>query len=650
MKKILLYTVISISLSSCAYLEEERNAAISDPFATEETIEAQTRGVMRTLDSSVGFTGEMHEMAYSGSGIIHWSNSATTTHLTSTDWTSNLKFCTFANHSKTGYFFQHLYTVIDRCNSIMEGLPASKVNSNFKKEIEGEARFMRAWAYFYLVRMWGDVPLRLKKNDMTTLNVDRTKYDAVYVQIVRDLEAAYQQMRSPERAEEAAPGEGRPNKYAALAYLSTVYTTLGSLLHSPDDNFWDNDNPARRPDFSQLGLDKDNQELASQQAYTKALEYAEMIIPGTATHIAGCRYKLATNFGDLFKWTRGYTTADGTDCWNIPERIFVYNITNEGSTSILARRTLPQYPEGTMDVSARDGNYSRTRPCRWVFQHWCETYPGSKGSAYSYNYVVSPGDTVIIQTPGSKDIYVSSKDPRLDLSFFHTSYIRLDTEKKQYIYPYRSYLVTDPSLVYSDPYLKKYLSPVYNYTPGEADIYMMRLTEIYLNAAEAAARIGQEAKAYEYIEALHKRARTSVPAGQDVSIMPSWTAGQFATTDELVNAIFWERIYEQIGEAHEWYDTHRFGAGWLVENISKPKNAFLNLKEQAGTGVKDQYGLEPYRSKKYDVTYKELLYGKAEKIYPEDVNEARKGLLCELPQSETDYNSAIKNKQNDYHF
>lgn len=625
-------------------------AAVTDPYSSIQAVEAQVRGIMKSFDSSVGLTGEAHELVFTGSGILHWSHSGNATRLTSTNWTSNLKFCTFATQDRAGYFFQHHYMAIDRCNTLLENLPSAPLDEQFKEEIEGEVKFYRAWSYYNLVRMWGDVPLRLKMNDMSTLNVDKTKYDKIYVQIVKDLEDAAEKMRSPARVEEATPGEGRPNKYAAIAYLSSVYTTLGSLLHSPDDNFWDNSNPDRRPDFSDIGLDKSSQELASQQAYTKALEYSEMLIPGTSKHLQDCPYRLATKFGDLYKWTRDYVTADGTDCWAIPERIFMYNLTNQGSSAILARRTLPLYPEGTKDVSAYDGNYARTRPCRWVFQHWCEAYPGKKGSDYSYNYVTEQGDTVLIETPGSKDIYVSSKDPRLSLSFYHTSYVRLDTKSTQRIYPYKSYLVVNPTQIYSMPYLKKYFSSEYNYNAGEADIYLMRLTEIYLNAAEAAARIGQESKAYEYVETLHRRARTSVGEGESPASMPAWSIGQFATPDELVTAIFWERVYELVGECHEWYDTHRFGAKWIVENISKPKNAFLNLKEQAGTGVKDQYGNEPYRSRTYDVTYKELFYGKDEKIYSEDWTEVRKGLLCELPQTETDYNHGIVKKENDFHY
>lgn len=629
--KILSLLTLGYVLSACSFLKEEQPASISNPFASEAGIEAEVRGVLKSLDSSVGLTGEIQEMVFSGSGILHWSHSDATTRLASTDWTSNLHFTAYSNHSRLGYYWGQLYSAVDRCNFILDKLPSAGVSAEYKTEIEGEVKFMRAWLYYMLVRMWGDVPLRLESTDMSHLSRPRAKYDRVYMQIVYDFTEAYQKMRTPERQATAAPAQGRPHKYAALAYLSSVYMTIGSLLNSPDDNFWDNTDPARRPDFSELGLDGSDQQTASRQAYARALEFAEMLIPESDTHIGDCPYRLASNFGDLFKWTRGYVTADGTDCWSIPERIFVYNITNEGAASVMARRTLPLFPEGTSQVSIYDGNYARTRPCRWVFQHWCEDYPGRKGVGYTY--YPDGRDNPPKVTPGSKDIWVTSSDPRLDFSFYHTKYNRQDgTLHVQYAYPYQSYLVINPAQNYSMPYLKKYFSSQYNYSPGEADFYFMRLSEVYLIAAEAAVRCGQRMKAYAYMEVLHARARRSV---SPEASQPIWSTDKFATDDEMVTAIFWERVYELVGESHEWYDTHRFGARWIVENISKPKNAFLNLKEQCGDADGN------YIRAASGLSYKAIYYGTADKIYPEDWNEVRKGLLCEIPDSEVMYNPLI---------
>jgi starch-binding outer membrane protein, SusD/RagB family len=59
------------------------------------------------------------------------------------------------NHGGIGYFTT-LYRINYLCNMIIEKLPA---NTDIKKQVIGEAYFWRAWAYVYLIRMFGTPPL-----------------------------------------------------------------------------------------------------------------------------------------------------------------------------------------------------------------------------------------------------------------------------------------------------------------------------------------------------------------------------------------------------------------------------------------------------------------------------------------------------------
>ncbi|MFC4871672.1 RagB/SusD family nutrient uptake outer membrane protein [Negadavirga shengliensis] len=53
-----------------------------------------------------------------------------------------------------------LYKVIAQANMVLDKVPAiTPMDENQKKKILGEARFLRAWAYFYAVRLWGNIPL-----------------------------------------------------------------------------------------------------------------------------------------------------------------------------------------------------------------------------------------------------------------------------------------------------------------------------------------------------------------------------------------------------------------------------------------------------------------------------------------------------------
>jgi hypothetical protein len=91
-----------------------------------------------------------------------------------------------------------------------------------KKKILGEAKFLRAWAYFYAVRLWGDVPLILKPQTASSEDFSpaRAPVEAVYKQIVEDLLAA-----------EAAglawmDASGRANLAAVKSELALVYLTM----------------------------------------------------------------------------------------------------------------------------------------------------------------------------------------------------------------------------------------------------------------------------------------------------------------------------------------------------------------------------------------------------------------------------------------
>ena len=86
-----------------------------------------------------------------------------------------------------------LYGVIAQTNLVLEKVPGiNPMDVSQKSKILGEAKFLRAWSYFYLVRLFGDVPLITKP--VTTGSPDflpsRTGKEQVYTQIVTDLTEA----------------------------------------------------------------------------------------------------------------------------------------------------------------------------------------------------------------------------------------------------------------------------------------------------------------------------------------------------------------------------------------------------------------------------------------------------------------------------
>jgi hypothetical protein len=64
------------------------------------------------------------------------------------------------DNALVGNWWNGLYNVVAQTNLILEKVPAiNPMDEAQKKRVLGEAYFLRAWAYFYLVRLWGDVPL-----------------------------------------------------------------------------------------------------------------------------------------------------------------------------------------------------------------------------------------------------------------------------------------------------------------------------------------------------------------------------------------------------------------------------------------------------------------------------------------------------------
>ncbi|MHB1178136.1 MAG: RagB/SusD family nutrient uptake outer membrane protein [Daejeonella sp.] len=116
-----------------------------------------------------------------------------------------------------------LYRVIAQANLVLEKVPGiTPMNDAQKKRILGEARFLRAWAYFYAVRLWGDVPIITKPQTVTSedFSPTRSNQEAVYKLIVEDLIAA-----------EAAgfawmDVSGRVSQAAVKSQLARVYLTM----------------------------------------------------------------------------------------------------------------------------------------------------------------------------------------------------------------------------------------------------------------------------------------------------------------------------------------------------------------------------------------------------------------------------------------
>lgn len=117
--------------------------------------------------------------------------------------------------------WRQLYQSISNANAIIGNLEgADAISEKRLQEIEGQAKFIRAFCFFYLVRWFGEVQLTTFENQNDIENVKQSTVAEIYAAIISDLKVA--ETNLPERFSDY----GRPTRGAAKALLSKVYLTM----------------------------------------------------------------------------------------------------------------------------------------------------------------------------------------------------------------------------------------------------------------------------------------------------------------------------------------------------------------------------------------------------------------------------------------
>ncbi|NII25844.1 RagB/SusD family nutrient uptake outer membrane protein [Pseudoflavitalea sp. X16] len=120
-----------------------------------------------------------------------------------------------------------LYHYVFKSNAAIKGLSASKsLTSAVKQQLLGEAKFMRAFFYYYLVNLYGDVPLAVTTDPQNNSMLARLPKEQVYLQIIADLKDA-QELLSADYLNQtllsSTTERVRPIRWAAAALLARVY-------------------------------------------------------------------------------------------------------------------------------------------------------------------------------------------------------------------------------------------------------------------------------------------------------------------------------------------------------------------------------------------------------------------------------------------
>jgi hypothetical protein len=128
-------------------------------------------------------------------------------------------------------FWTNFYTHIYNCNLAIEGIRASTSTIENRNQWVGEALFLRAFLYFNLVNLYGDIPLTTSSDYRLNNRLARSPKAEVYKQIISDLTEAQTLLSAQYRngsGAVATTDRTRPNKAAATALLARVYLYTGN--------------------------------------------------------------------------------------------------------------------------------------------------------------------------------------------------------------------------------------------------------------------------------------------------------------------------------------------------------------------------------------------------------------------------------------
>lgn len=409
------------------------------------------------------------------------------------------------------------YEGISRCNKTLTVLKAvqsssNKVSDQRAKEIEAEAKMLRGHYYFFLVRIFKNVPYI----DETISPADAANVannTDVYPKIEEDLRFAADNLPV-----EKPKGEvGRVDKMAAKAYLGKVLMYLkkyGEALPLFEEVI------ASRPDLRTLSF-TDNFDIAKENGPESIFAVQHAINPDGGGDNG--------NVGDMLAGF--YGTAPVSCCGFYQPTIDLASAFKVGANGLPlldnSYRTNPVKSDAGLTGSAKD-NYKVDATLR--LDPRIDYTIGRRGVPFR-DWGLMPGDPWI-RDPAYAGPFVAYKHT-IEMSQFgaHTQ-------------------------------------AGSNWVTG-LNVNLIRLADVYLMAAEAAVEGGNLTKALGWVNAVRERA-AKLPAktvsGAPVATYDVKPYPSFPNADYAKNAIRFERRLELALEGHRWFDLVRWGIAESVLN------------------------------------------------------------------------------------
>ncbi|MBI9057336.1 MAG: RagB/SusD family nutrient uptake outer membrane protein [Labilibaculum sp.] len=253
MKKINIISILLLfaGLFACTDLKEEPYLLAPESFfKTKKDVEAGIFGAYGHMAAETYWGRKFSLTIMLRSDMVDIGNRATPSRRVQiNDFTSD------AYSGMTSVFWPRSYQIISAANSAIAGAEglAGELDETTVNELIAEARFIRSFAYFNLVRLFGDIPYigEAVSDPESLFEISKTSKEDVYANIVADLEFAKANLPMTQNS------SSRAKRASAYAMLADVHLTLENWSDAYANAKWVIDNAAA----SDIDLEADYQDL-----------------------------------------------------------------------------------------------------------------------------------------------------------------------------------------------------------------------------------------------------------------------------------------------------------------------------------------------------------------------------------------------------
>ncbi|WP_026902918.1 RagB/SusD family nutrient uptake outer membrane protein [Pedobacter glucosidilyticus] len=511
---LLMITVLS---SSCEkLLQEDPKFSINSKtaFEAESTAEIALKGCYGYLTTYGSYGQQTTEVLVAASGLS-WAQ----TNKSDNDLLVSLTIP--ATNGLVNTTWGAYYRVIGQCNFFINSVTESNLSSEYKTQSIAEAKFLRAFCYFNLANMFGDVPLRLFPTSTTTIAVGRSPRAEVYAQVEQDWLDAAENLKTKEQL--GANGIGRATKYAAYAYLAKLYFTLASQENVSSSPYW---------------------------AKAKAIG-DKVIIEGN--------YDLEPKFRNLFV----------NHVNNSVESIFQLNFSTASITTGNRTSWIFSPANSTTGIS-----FGRERASKAFFDLFKGTYLNdprlnvsfvsswkslnNNQQQFSYPYLRSAN-----QGTPTNPIFVAIDSIKYD-NLSNPTNPKISELSTRMVDNFTKRAGDHPGWAYYG----KLMDVTATAQNSNKNLILFRYADFLLLMADVENELGNKDKAVEYINKVLTRARNSATPA---SVNPKNVLLDI-TKENLRNKIFFERLFELAGEPEMFFDTRRRGVDYFKMIIDNNNN------------------------------------------------------------------------------